>query len=73
MNPLLNLIPKPQAGSTAASLHDGPRHVGIPPKVSADAVALSESEHRGDFLGINQVFGSDSRRHTLSLRRLTPG
>ena len=53
----------PQPRTAAAEVDDGAGHVGVATLIQADAVGMGEPEHRRQFLGVDELFGVDHRRH----------
>jgi hypothetical protein len=66
--PSLDLWTQPQAGTARSEVEDWPRHVGIPPLVLADRVAVAQPEDLGDVVSVDEVVDDNSPRHASSLR-----
>jgi hypothetical protein len=57
--PLLDVRPKPKHTLSGSFPHDRLREVGIPSAVGRDRLAVSQTEHLGDFGGIQKIVGVD--------------
>jgi len=66
---VLDLRPEPELGPTTTEIHDGSGHVHVAVLIDADRVGMGEAEDAGHIMSVDEVFGSNDRRHALRLLR----
>jgi len=69
--PSLHLSSQPEPRPSSTEVDDGTRHLRVALLVAAHGIPVAQAQQIGHALGVNQILGSNSRRHGSRLQVLT--